>query len=344
MLAGYTYNPDSTDPDTQAEAAVRQDGYLGGGRKPAEHVQKLYLSATDRPISVSSDWLAMIDAGIKILLSIKPGNPGNPADKEWLDVYLANLRSATKAAGTTADIILWQEPINDATFSSGANYIAYFKYYAPTVQKYFPTVWDPNFNYETYKQVASYYPGDASVDKIMVDSYSHSYHQSSTASPTWRWSDIVEPIADAASPPKPFGVAEWGWGQDATVADFNDYAAFIAQHFAARYAAGKPCADVLFFGSPDAPGGGPTTDIRAPRSFSTASVTRGSTKVADAGDSFTSADVGRLNPQRKRAGGHHDRLRRQRRACDHDRRGDQHVRPAIGHPRGLQGPRHPPSV
>jgi hypothetical protein len=55
---GCTY-PTSTDPDTTLQAAIRQDGYLGGGRKPAELVQKVYLQYGQIPANISADWQEM---------------------------------------------------------------------------------------------------------------------------------------------------------------------------------------------------------------------------------------------------------------------------------------------
>jgi hypothetical protein len=246
---------------TRIQAAQAYDGFIGAPRHLAMSVEKLYFTPSSFQTAVQGDTQALADAGIKIIASIKPAYPTSATDLAALNTMLAAWKNYVSPAGTpnaglgiNAEVILWQEPIfNSSPWSNNAaQYISYVQYYGPTVRQYFPLVYNPNNNSNTISYVQAFYPGDALIDKVMVDMYTPSFAQGITY-------DNAAALANNASPKKPFGIAEWGISTG-NITDFGRFANYIKSFMQTRASQGLPNADVLYYnGNGPNPGPGPDT-------------------------------------------------------------------------------------
>ena len=190
---------------------------------------------------IQGDMTAMIAAGTKICLTIRPAyNPVSSTDLASLTTLLQNLT----AAGAVVDVALWHEPFYQGL--SSAQFISMVEYYGPTVRQYYPLVFVPNVASLATHNEGAYYPGDAWIDKICVDCYDSQYKDGQNLT-------AAEAIADGAWPPKPFGIWEFNGctdpatGQSQT--DVTTFFSYIQTFMTARLAAGKINADILLFSS-----------------------------------------------------------------------------------------------
>lgn len=209
-------------------------------------VRRIYypLNATIPP-GPTSDMLADGAAGRRIAISFRPAyNPVSDTDAAHLDTFL----SACFSAGLDMVVSLWQEPYGSSQ-PGGANpgmtkaqEIAAWQFYAPTIRQYYPTC----FNTSSYSQIhngeASWYPGDAYIDQWASDFYCSEYNGGITVQ------QLMAP-ADAATPPKPFGLWEINSGTGQTNSQATQYFAHLKSSMSARIAAGKRNADVLLYNS-----------------------------------------------------------------------------------------------
>jgi hypothetical protein len=203
---------------------------------PTIGVSRVYRGAG---FSINTDMSDMISAGVKMCIDFTPSASLSPTDRASLDSVL----SAMKTAGAVADVALWHEPFFNGL--TAAQYIAVYRYYGPTVRKYYPLVCV--FSGPDADPANGYYPGDAWVDKIAVDAYAGS----STLQVTNAMS-----IADNANPPKPFGVWEFNGSTDPVNGQsqlaVTTFFTYIQATMLARIAAGKANADVLLFNAGNA--------------------------------------------------------------------------------------------
>ena len=203
-------------------------------------VRRHYLGAGSVPTVMPPDFALDAARGTKICLTIRPAyNPVSSADRANLDTLLA----AMAAAGVQADITLWHEPYYSGL--TALQYVAMVQYYSATVRKYYPLACcfsGPDANASN-----GFYPGDAYVDKIAVDSYDYSHLLGNTEITD------AQSIADSAIPPKPFGIWEFNGSTDPVLgqsqANVTAFFTYIQALFAARTAAGKPNADIMLFSS-----------------------------------------------------------------------------------------------
>ncbi len=160
-------------------------------------VSRQYYALSSFP-TVDSNLTYDIAHGIKCCLDLRPAfNPTSATDLANLTTMLA----AWKAAGLQAEVSLWAEPFNNGL--NAAQYIAMVNYYGPTVRQYYPLVFCTSALSVQNNSENTYYPGDAAVDKIATDLYAIRWLTGTTL-------DQAASLADNASPPKPFGLWEFG--------------------------------------------------------------------------------------------------------------------------------------
>ena len=80
---------------------------------------------------------AMLTYGIKALVSVKPSRALLPRQKQALSSLLKHFK---QDLNLEAEVCLWQEV--DSKAMSASQYHDYVKYYGPTVQQYYPLVFD----------------------------------------------------------------------------------------------------------------------------------------------------------------------------------------------------------
>ena len=212
-------------------------------------VRRVYYPAGQIPAAIPADLKADAVAGRKVCMSLRPAfSPPSAADLSALDTFLASC----KAAGLIAAVSLWQEPYNSSQ-ASGASpgltvslEVAAWRFYAPTIRQYYPTVFDTSSFAVNHHSENSYYPGDAYIDQIATDFYCSEFDGGERL-------DLAVSLADNASPPKPFGLWEMNSSRDATrgqtQAQAQAYYNYITSFFLARLAAGKDNADIMLFNS-----------------------------------------------------------------------------------------------
>ena len=244
---------------TMTQAIAEFDGWVG--RTMASKAVRAYYTAGSWPGSLSSTQLGWIAAGLKIIVSFKPGGSTRTLSTSEA-TNLANAIKMWQNAGANFDAILWHEPNTTSSGFTISEYAAYVAYYAPTVRGtsaqavtagIAPTAlgYVPMLGTGGGGTAYSFYPGDQYVDWMGVDFYGSAYHsgvrmdsaQSGDAhSILWR--------ADNHAPTQvPMGVYEWnaGAGTQISLAEWNGYVQHLTTIFTGRVAAGKVNADIVFW-------------------------------------------------------------------------------------------------
>jgi hypothetical protein len=232
---------------TWAQAIADWQGYTGTTIK----VAKMYYKPGVFPTSITNPVSTYLSAGIKTLLSFKPAyNPPTKADL----TALANTLAMFAAAGLNAAVTLWQEP---QLVMTAAQYRQVVHHYGPTIRQYYPLAYDVSHGPTSW---VKYYPGAAAIDLVAADYYASMYANGVTL-------DVIAGLADSASPPQPFGLWEIGSTTSKTSpppTQVDNYLGYLQSFMAARLAAGKTNADIVWFN-----GNGPntirsSTDYRVP--------------------------------------------------------------------------------
>jgi len=243
------YVPSSPFPAGTTQAQAINTWQADSGRTLT--VRRQYYTTEQIPAGspVPTDLAADIAAGRKVCMSLRPAfNPPTSADLAALDTFL----SAMKTAGLNAEVSLWQEPYGSGLpghVSDGLTqslFVAGWQFYATTIRQYFPMTFDTSIYSVNHHGENAYYPGDAWVDRVATDFYCSEYNGGERL-------DLAASIADAASPPKPFGLWEANSSTDPasgqTQAQATAYFGYVKTFFTARLTAGKPNADIMVFNS-----------------------------------------------------------------------------------------------
>ena len=185
------------------------------------------------PVSVDQQ------AGRKALISLCPAwNPTSSVDLANLATFIASCASN----GVQADVILWPNP--STAGMTATQYAAMIAYYGPTVRASYPLVYHGLASAATAGSAAtftSYYPGDGAVDKVMVTYSAAAYEAGVTL-------DGYASVADNASTPKPFGIAELAANDTVdTIASLTAFFTYIQSFMTTRTAGGKNNGDVLWY-------------------------------------------------------------------------------------------------
>jgi hypothetical protein len=243
---GATVGATNYSGDTNAQANTQFNTYTV--TPMAVTAQKIYYQEATWPGSIPAAAAAVIGAGGKVLLSLKPSRTHSSGEK----TNLANAITMYRTAGAIFDVTLWQEPNTGANFTPAA-YQGYLTYYAPTVRAAGVTlVYNPSVGNTTYT-AATMYPGDSLADAVVCDYYGNDYALSSLLldSPQPGDSVSIMSLADGHSPsPIPFGLGEWNAQATTltiTTTQWNAYVTYLTGLFQARTAAGKVNGDLLFW-------------------------------------------------------------------------------------------------
>jgi hypothetical protein len=217
---------------TWAQAIAEWESYTGTTIKAS----KIYNSPGVFPTSISTKIRALIDGGIRALLSFKPAfNPPTSADL----AALANTLQMYLSAGLSATVTLWPEAQDQMTASQ---FHRVFQYYGRTVRNYYPLAYDAAGS-RGPTNWKSYYPGASLVDVVAIDYYATAYVKGITL-------DTIVAIADNASPSKPFGIWEMANSTGATSpaqSQIDSYFSYIQSLMAGRLQAGKANADIAWY-------------------------------------------------------------------------------------------------
>jgi hypothetical protein len=227
-LVGVFLNPSALGVSTWAQAAAIWQGWTG----VAPAVNRVYMGGS--PWTISSDMTAMIAAGCKMLISVQPAySPVSSTDYADLQTFCA----ALVTAGAQAEISIWPEPFFAGLTS--AQYIAAVQYYAGAIRPSFPLAFVTAASAVLSNSENSWYPGDAYVDLVATDIYAAGYDAGATLA-------LCAAPADAAVPPKPFGIWEINGSRASTGQTQAQVQAFFG--YAQAYMAGRALnADVVLF-------------------------------------------------------------------------------------------------
>jgi hypothetical protein len=151
---------------------------------------------TSIPAAITADLQSDVSAGRKVCMSFSPSfNPPTSTDLAALNTFLGSC----KTAGLIADVTIFVDPPN-VTGMTPALSIAAFQFYASTIRQYYPLVFVISAAGAQNQAGASFYPGDAFVDKVSTTIYASGYFGSAIRI------DSAAAIANGATPPKPFGL------------------------------------------------------------------------------------------------------------------------------------------
>jgi len=181
----------------------------------------------------------MVAAGVKICLTLRPAY--NPVSAAHL-ASLTTLMQTLSTAGAKADVTLWHEPYYSGL--SASQYIAMVKYYGPVIRQYYPLVFVTSaWSVDAYGE-NNWYPGDNFVDKVATDFYCDAYLGGANLA-------LCAAPANAATPPKPFGIWELGTSTDPvagqTSGQASAFIAYVQSYMQARQQQGLANADILWF-------------------------------------------------------------------------------------------------
>jgi hypothetical protein len=233
--------------------------------------QKVFYTEGQWPASTSSPQPVgeLAGAGIHLIISLKPGRdptgsytigtqvstaPSGATIAQEKASLAAALSLLSGIAGITYEVVLWNEPQIASNgvfpFTTPASYQAYVNYYGPTVTGAgVPLCYIVGMSQPA--TAVSFFATGLGFAKIYADYYCNVYTGSQHVT-----LDAIETLADANT--LPFGVAEWGRTGSASsvpsVAQFTAWAdTQIWARFTARLSAGKPTADVIWWGATPSP-------------------------------------------------------------------------------------------
>lgn len=232
--------------------------------------ERLYIGKGNMPTTVPANVSACATAGRSVVLSYKPlmngmATPlGSASTQTVLDGKVTTFLTALNTAGFNGSnclIDLWQEPINSGitggSNATAANFITMFQHYAPIIRSFGFTVGFCTSAASVFSSGENnYYPGDPYCDIVATDYYFPQYGTGAGAPlhplGSGLSTDAAHP-ADAASPPKPFGIYELNSSTDptqgCTKAQATAYWNYLLTYFQTRLAANQPCAPLCIFNS-----------------------------------------------------------------------------------------------
>lgn len=125
---------------------------------------KIYYQEGDFGAGNDDRIQAIVKYGIKALVSVKPSRSLSPTQRQGLSSLLKHFKQDLELE---AEVCLWQEV--DANVMSASQYHDYVKYYGPTVQQYYPLVFDAPGHVDP--EVWSAYAQGLDFDGYAVDYY-----------------------------------------------------------------------------------------------------------------------------------------------------------------------------
>lgn len=291
-VAGSSYNLTQSQ---SVQAATKLNGYVGVPISLSK--QRWYNTEGTLPGSLQAGLAALISAGCQIQLCIRPtrqavvtGGSTLTSQQDALTTYLGLIQDALKAVSQTTaacDVTLWTE-MNGATFSSnnpGVTWPRYWDSYAGVVKSAgFKVCYNPATNLQAYPGGISMFTGlSVAPDKFYCDWYGTSFKNSIFPDQTPPGL-VTNYMALADSIGVPFGLAEWGTTSTGKnplpqtagsgLPSWTTYVGYIMNLITARLSAGKPMADIVYFGTGNNPG------------------TNGSPNVINSASDFRTGNVG----------------------------------------------------
>jgi len=201
-LAGASINPTAYGITNWVAAANLADGYLG--LPLATTIQKVYMGHSQFGILPTLQMRQLAATGCQFLISIEPSTTLTIVEQSYLTAWLAML----KLAGLNFRVVLYSESNNQA-FSTAAEWLAYWSFYAPVVQAAGVSCgYDPGCNILSIARAEAYFPANPTPDELWMDYYATSFRAGAR---------LDKLIAIAAAAGVPAGMAEWGWSSGKVV-------------------------------------------------------------------------------------------------------------------------------
>jgi hypothetical protein len=235
-LTGAFLSEGGMDQSTYNGAVAIWNGYTG----LPNPVTRVYQAAST--FAYTTDMQEMVADGTKICMTLRPAySPVSSTDLANMTTLLQTLT----AAGAVCDITLWHEPYYEGL--TAAQYIAMVQYYGPTVRQYYPLYFVTSATSVQFNNENSYYPGDQWIDGVATDFYCEPYVNNGTTL------TLPASVANAANPPKPFGIWEFNGSTDPVVGQtqtqVTSFFSYIQSFMQDRLASGLPNGNLLFFSS-----------------------------------------------------------------------------------------------
>lgn len=270
---GYTVNSETYGYSSSAysvQAAGIANGYTH--TRAALTMQRWYLNEGALSATLPTGLANLIAAGVRAQLCVRPsrsavvaGGPALASEQSSLASCLGAVKTAYLAAGLPAasfTVTLWTE-FNDSSkgffpYTSGSTTISFAQYwaaYAPTILAAgLDCYYNPAGNATDAVNAINWFPAMSPAPTgLVVDLYCNAWlNGGSLIAPPPGASTSLEALADGAG--IKFGMGEFGLasGHPASPPDsgkWSDFGDMIIDVFTTREDAGKPNAEVLFFGS-----------------------------------------------------------------------------------------------
>jgi len=238
-LAGATLSAASYGVASILKAADIFDGFVG--LPMAKTLQKIYLGRNQFPSTPSSKLTQLASVGCQFAVSVRPTLALAPFEQRKLAQWLDSMKNA----GISFRVILYSEA-NNKVFRTAAQYLAYWQFYAPTIQAAgIPCCYDPGCNPQSISRALEFFPSDPAPDELWMDYYATSFRGGAR---------IDQLIEHAQAAGIPTGLAEWGWhaGPGLTSPMIMPWWTYYCNYLANLAGQGKLSLGAIYF---DAPGG-----------------------------------------------------------------------------------------
>lgn len=168
-LAGATVNLGSYGVSSYLDAAHIFDGYVG--LPMATRIEKIYMEQGSFPTAPPVKMTQLAAAGCQFLVSVQPSKQMTPTERSRLAAWLAMLNNA----GISYRVVLFAE-CNNIAFPTAAEWLAYWSYYAPTIQDAGVLCgYDPGANSKAISRALAYFPANPAPDELWMDYYATSF-------------------------------------------------------------------------------------------------------------------------------------------------------------------------
>jgi hypothetical protein len=229
----YPFAPGTTYPQALSKwnDAVSSPGMLRPSR-----CWKGYYEESKFPTKIDSQLKTVIDNDIQALISFKPAITPSPRDRGALATAVKMFHDAH----LKAEICLWQEVRPEVM--TPAQYLAYVKYYGPTIREYYPLIFDAAGT-RGPKEWQAYDPGHAYVDGYAVDYYGPTYYKLGYK---------LDALASMAGT-LPIGIWEIGTATREILPNptqLGDYMTYITGFLSQRLSSGLPVGSIAWYNGP----------------------------------------------------------------------------------------------
>ncbi len=186
----------------------------------ATRIEKIYMEQGSFPAAPPVKMTQLAAAGCQFLVSVQPSKQMTPTERSRLAAWLAMLNNA----GISYRVVLFAE-CNNIAFPTAAEWLAYWSYYAPTIQGAGVLCgYDPGANSKAISRALAYFPANPAPDELWMDYYATSFRAGVR---------LDGLIAMARAVGISTGVAEWGWSAGTSILDpitmpwWNEYCTYL---------------------------------------------------------------------------------------------------------------------